>query len=469
MTAFNNISIRNKLVLMQVFTSALVLGIFATFYIITEIQNYKNRKAKDVQSIAAVVAQNSASSLQFQDNQAAQATLAELHAVSPDVVYSAILDQDHHVFASVGRAGSDTALFREYRNSVGAFFSAGTLIVVRTISNNTDKIGSIYLQVRLNELARMRSYLFRLAMVLSGIAVLAAFLISFVLQTYISSRLLALVRTMRRVGDTGDYTLTLADEGTDEISVLISVFNSLLLQIRENERRKDEFIGVASHELKTPLTNVKGYLEILRSMEERNPQRQLVDRAFLNAGKLEKLIEDLLDVTKIQTGQMQLNLTEFDFDELVSETIASAQMLSKDRPIVFEAKAARQVRADRQRIEQVLANLLSNAVKYSTDGKPIVVTAVATGGDIIVEVADQGEGVPAGEENAIFGRFYRAKGVSQHISGFGLGLYICRDIIQRHRGRIWVRNREDGASFLFQLPIAGPDFKQQHSSTKSSM
>jgi signal transduction histidine kinase len=441
---------------MQVFTSILVLGIFATVFIITEINNYKTRKGDDIQSIAAVIAQNSTAPLQFQDNQTAQQMLAELQTITPGVSYSAILDQHHQVFAAVAGAGADTALFREYRNSVGTFFSDNNLVVVRSVTTKTDTIGSIYLQVQLNELQRMKWYLVRLAIYLSLISVLAAFLISFGLQAYISSRLLALVRVMRRVGDTGDYNATLTDNGSDEISVLINVFNSLLAQIRENEQRKDEFIGVASHELKTPLTNVKGYLEILRTVEDRQPNQQLVDRAFVNAKKLEKLIEDLLDVTKIQTGQLELNMTVFDIDELIRETIASAQILAKDRPIVFQATASQQVRADRQRIEQVLLNLLSNAVKYSADGKPIAVTAVATGDDVIVEVADQGGGVPAGEEVAIFGRFYRAKGISQHISGFGLGLYICRDIIQRHRGRIWVRNRADGASFLFQVSIKGP-------------
>ncbi|HLI94089.1 MAG TPA: ATP-binding protein [Puia sp.] len=453
----NNISIRNKLVLMQVFTSILVLGIFATVYIVTEINNFKSRKANDIRSVAAVIAQNSASSLQFQDDETARQMLAELRSVTPDISFSAILDQHRQVFAAVGRKDADTAMFNEHRNSRGGtYFSDNTLVVVGPITYQADTIGTVYLQVRLDELGRIKWYLLRLAIVLSLIAVLAAFVISFGLQAYISSRLLALVRAMRRVGDTGDYTTGLKDEGDDEISVLINVFNSLLFQIRENERRKDEFIGVASHELKTPLTNVKGYLEILQTMEDRPSQRQLVDRAFLNARKLEKLIADLLDVTKIQTGQLELNLTVFPLDELIAETIASTQMLAKDRPFVFHAKSGSEIRADRQRIEQVLLNLLSNAIKYSADNTPVAVTAVATAGQVVVEVADCGSGVPEGEENAIFGRFYRAKGVSKHISGFGLGLYICRDIIHRHHGRIWVRNRPDGASFFFQLPINGP-------------
>jgi signal transduction histidine kinase len=451
-----NISIRNKLVLIQVLTSVLVLGLFATIFIVRQINDFKTRKALDIGSIAGVIAQNSISPLQFQDADAEMKMLNDVETVSPDINFISVMDRDRNDFAVLGKEKADSDDYSTYRNSVGTFFTDNDLIVVRSIDNGGETIGKVYLEVRLTELTRMKVHMLRLATALALLAVLAAFLISIGMQSYISSRLLALVRVMRRVGDTGDYRASIRDEGSDEISVLVKGFQRLLEQIRENERRKDEFIGVASHELKTPLTNVKGYLEILNTLEDREPQREIVERAFANAGKLEKLIADLLDVSKIQTGQLELNLTDFDMDELIRDSIASTRMLAKDRSITQMVRVECTVRADRQRIEQVLLNLLSNAVKYSPEGNPIEVNAVVSGDEITVEVADYGPGVPGGEETAIFGRFYRARGISQHISGFGLGLYICRDIVNRHRGRIWVRNRPDGASFFFRMPVKGP-------------
>ncbi|HTR31023.1 MAG TPA: ATP-binding protein [Puia sp.] len=453
MKTFNDISIRNKLVLMQVLTSVLVLGIFSTIFINSRIKTFKARKADDLRTIAGIIAQNSVAPLQFQDNDAARKMLTDLGTVTPDIRYGAILDRQRRVFAAAGRPGADTAAFRFYRSKQGTFFSGNNLIVVRSITGNPDTVGDVYLQIHLDELPRMREQMMTLAVALAIVALFAAFALSYGLEPYISARLRTLVRAMQRAGQTGEYRITLEDRGKDEIGILIREFNDMLTKIDENQRRKDEFIGVASHELKTPLTNVKGYLEILQSIEDRQPNRQMVERAFVNAKKLEKLIADLLDVTKIQTGQLELNFSWFDLDELIRETINSTRMLTKDRAITFNAACGRQIRADRQRIEQVLLNLLSNAVKYSADGLPIAVNAVVSGADVIVEVADQGSGIPAGEEDAIFGRFYRARGISPHISGFGLGLYICRDIIIRHQGRIWVKNRADGASFFFRLPL----------------
>jgi signal transduction histidine kinase len=259
---------------------------------------------------------------------------------------------------------------------------------------------------------------------------------------------------MEKVNDTGDYSQSIPDSGKDEIGTLIKVFNSLLRHVKENETRKDEFIGIASHELKTPLTSIKGYLELLNTIETKQPNKQLVEKAFSNAGKLDKLIKDLLDVSKMQIGQLELNLSTFDIDELIDETVASFQMVAKTHTISVTHYTDHQfIRADRQRVEQVLINLLSNAVKYSSDESQVLVSLRRQDGEVVVGIRDFGQGVPKGEETNIFERFYRTKNVSKHISGFGLGLYICRDIIQRHKGIIWVESEEKGSLFCFSLPL----------------
>jgi signal transduction histidine kinase len=452
---FKNISIRNKLVLIQVLTSVLVLGIFATVFILTQVHALKSRKANDVYSVAGVIAQNSIAPLQFQDNDAAEQMLKELESVEPEITYGAIFDANSRVFAAARGKDPDTAALRFFNHRPGTFFPDNKhLVVIRLVVSGKQVLGKVYLRVRLDEISLMESDMLELAVGLAMISLLAAFIISFALQPYISSRLLNLMRTMQRVGNTGDYAVALPQEGKDEIGVLYREFARLLQQIRENEQRKDEFIGIASHELKTPLTNVKGYLEILESMEEQ-PNLQLVERALINARKLEKLVADLLDVSRIQTGQLELRLTWFDVDALIRETIATTKMLAKDTPILYSGTNNLQIHADRQRLEQVLLNLLSNAVKYSGAGKTVTVDAAYTDKELRIEVADNGPGIAPGEETAIFDRFYRSKDVLPHISGFGLGLYICRDIIKRHGGHIWVVNRPDGASFFFLLPLNG--------------
>src|SRR4029078_4995963 len=144
-------------------------------------------------------------------------------------------------------------------------------------------------------------------------------------------------------------------DGKDEISTLSVVFNKMMGQINESQQKKDEFIGVASHELKTPLTSIKAYLQVLDTIENQQPNKQYVQKALDNVNKLQQLIYDLLDVSKIQSGQLHLNKTEFDVDSLIDETISAFQIVSVNHKITRTGEKLNQtVYADRQRIEQVL-------------------------------------------------------------------------------------------------------------------
>jgi signal transduction histidine kinase len=259
---------------------------------------------------------------------------------------------------------------------------------------------------------------------------------------------------MKQVSKTGKLDTLEPDNGKDEISILNKSFNKLMLQIKENQEKKDEFIGIASHELKTPLTTIKGYMDLLSMTEETQPQKLYVQKAQDSLKKLENLIKDLLDVSKIQSGQLELNITQFDIDSLLNETIAAMQLVTPTHHIVRKGETGHQlIYADRQRIEQVLVNLLSNAIKYSPGAKEVLVYSQITETELIINIEDFGSGVPVEEQINIFERFYRAKEHSVHVSGFGLGLYICSDIIKRHNGCIGVKSVDKGSVFYFSLPL----------------
>jgi signal transduction histidine kinase len=423
---------------MQVFTSMLVLGIVFWTFIATEFRAYKTRKKESITSLAQVIAANSISMLQFQDNDAAAKMLGELESVAPDIAVATILDKKGAVLAR--KVQGDTSRMQ--------------LEVSFPIRSNGELLGKIVLSARLSDLSAMKRSLLSMALILTAVAMLASFLIARIVQATLSNRLERLAQVMTEVNRTGDYSRAMEESGEDEIGTLIRNFNSLLQKVKENERRKDEFIGVASHELKTPLTSIKGYLEMLTMMETAQPKKQMVERAFANTKKLEKLIQELLDVSKLQVGHLQLQLSAFDLGELIEEAVTAFRMVSRTHVVVVEGLPKfRRVVADRQRIEQVLLNLLSNAVKYSPGEEKVVVSCEVEQADVVIEVRDLGPGIPPGEEEVIFDRFYRSKEVAEHISGFGLGLYICRDIIQRHNGRIWVESRVRGSAFRFSLPI----------------
>lgn len=454
MFKLRDISIRNKLILMQVFTSVIVFGIVFGVFIITDVNSYKQRKVDSMISLAQVIGTNSISSIQFQDPEAAREMLAELHSVAPEIIHAGITDGHGRVFASYSKIKTDSFKIPILNGRAFSFTGEQQLFVSNPIMTNNEVIGKVFLEVQLTELQEIKQYKYELAFILLLTALVFSFLIALVVQSYISKRLLKLVHTMKKVGKTGEYNKPLEEEGKDEIATLIQAFNKLMEEIKESQKKKDEFIGIASHELKTPLTSIKGYIEMLNILEQEQPKKQFVEKTLSNVNKLERLVKDLLDVSKIQSGQLQLDMKEFDIDELLDETISAAQIISGTHKIERKDHLDNEmIYGDRQRLEQVLLNLLSNAIKYSPGENKVVVDSEKTEKELIIKIRDYGIGVPQEEQTNIFERFYRTKGISIHISGFGLGLYICRDIINRHYGKIWVESADKGSTFYFSLPL----------------
>lgn len=227
---------------------------------------------------------------------------------------------------------------------------------------------------------------------------------------------------------------------------------------RELERKKDEFLGVASHELKTPLTSVKAYIQLLeRKLYEENctpATKQYVSKASNYIDKLNRLISDLLDATKIQAGKLQMDLSEFMVEDFVNETVESMQHVSAQHKIVIEGHSNAYVEGDRQRLEQVMINLISNAIKYSPVAQKVIVTVEQEAGRVKIGVHDFGIGITPENQEKIFSRFYRVEKDSSQYSGLGLGLYISREIIDRHNGKLWVESEPgQGSIFYFTLPV----------------
>lgn len=231
-----------------------------------------------------------------------------------------------------------------------------------------------------------------------------------------------------------------------------------LSRSRELERKKDEFLGIASHELKTPLTSVKAYVQLLaRQLEEENASetsKQYIKKTNNYVDKLNGLIRDLLDATRIQGGKLQLDLTEISMNDFVRDCIETMQHVSKTHRIIFEQGPDAVVNADKQRLEQVMVNLLTNAVKYSPRADKVHVTTVKTDDEFKVGVRDFGIGISEENSAKIFSRFYRVEKDSSLYPGLGLGLYISRQIIERHNGSLWVESEPDkGSVFYFTLPL----------------
>ncbi|GAB3937722.1 PAS domain-containing sensor histidine kinase [Mucilaginibacter myungsuensis] len=220
--------------------------------------------------------------------------------------------------------------------------------------------------------------------------------------------------------------------------------------------KKDEFIGIASHELKTPLTSLKGYIQIMGiyKKEEVPPAiKQYINKASIAVNKLQHLINDLLDVSKIQAGRLSYQMKDADLTEMVNAGIENAIQMYPDYQVEYQVEPQLLVHGNPERLEQVLNNLVSNAAKYSKQHTKITIKAQALDGHVRVSVTDEGIGLSDEQREKIFERFYRVEDKTFTTSGLGMGLYISAEIIQQHNGRIDVESElGKGSTFYFELP-----------------
>lgn len=229
---------------------------------------------------------------------------------------------------------------------------------------------------------------------------------------------------------------------------------STTLQLQQH---KDDFLSIASHELKTPLTSLSVLIQISQEKLRNSPDPFLanaMDKAIVQVKKMVNLINGFLDVSRLEAGKIILNKRHFDLEELTLEIIEEVRLVSPDHELVFTRCGALPVNADPEKIGSVLSNLLANAIKYSPSGSRLEATCNIMGNEAIVSIKDQGMGIAQDDLQHIFDRYYRVSNPkTKNIAGFGIGLYLSAEIIRLHDGRIWAESEEgNGSLFHFALP-----------------
>jgi two-component system sensor histidine kinase VicK len=227
---------------------------------------------------------------------------------------------------------------------------------------------------------------------------------------------------------------------------------------KQIQRQKDGFIGIASHELKTPLTSLTAIVQVLGS-KLRTSEDPFVsgalDKAGIQVKKMNNLINGFLNISRFESGKMLMTKEVFDLEKLITETIEEIRLLSPAHNVYFHDCESIYINADHDKIGSVVSNLLSNAVKYSPKGKNIEVTCKIIGNNVRVSIKDEGMGIKPQDMPQLFERYYRVETKhTAHISGFGIGLYLSAEIIRRHDGKIWAESESGmGSTFYFSLPI----------------
>jgi signal transduction histidine kinase len=263
----------------------------------------------------------------------------------------------------------------------------------------------------------------------------------------------------------------------DRVAQATTDLQSSYEKLQELDKLKSQFLSIASHELKTPITAMSGFVQIaVRRIKRRlgagRPneadwqkeeetlleQLQVVQR---QTSKLARLVDELLDVSRIESGRLELQVSDVDLPELVAEVVRLHQLLAtkQELRLSYDPRKNLHVRGDRDHLEQVLNNLIGNAMKYSAEGAAIDVTVARVGEhEVEFSVADHGIGIRPAELARVFGLFYRSPDrLARDVGGMGLGMYITKEIVDRHNGRIWADSEVGkGTTFHVALPASAP-------------
>jgi signal transduction histidine kinase len=243
-----------------------------------------------------------------------------------------------------------------------------------------------------------------------------------------------------------------------------SLRKNLLAQQKDKEaisqlmQKKDEFMNIASHELKTPITSMKAYLQLVSQKilpVIKDQQLSLfIEKANKQVDKLVGLINDLLDVTKIQAGKMDYIFSTFNISEVIKDSVEEAKSTTATHDFVIELEEDVNITGDKMRIEQVLTNFLSNAIKYSPEGKQVIIKLIKEDSRVKISVKDYGIGIEEDQLAYIFDRFFRVESNINKFFGLGLGLYISTEVIKRHQGTFGVESKHnEGSTFWFAIPV----------------
>jgi len=458
---FRDLPIRRKLALMTLASSVIAL-VFATAGILAwDVVQYRREIARDLSAQARTIGENSTASITFEDPRSAGETLAVLE-IHPNVVYACMFRSDGSLFATYFRDGGGACPTAAADTLVVGWRDAE---IIAPINFDNRRIGSILIH---RDLADVIERLSVLGVMISGLLVFAVTLAAVVghrMQRTIADPLLNLAKTARLVSETKNYSLRGDVTSNDEVGTVVHAFNDMLARVEERNaelsqanRLKDEFLATLSHELRTPLNAILGWIRIVRSTElPPHTRARALESIERNAGLQARLIEDLLEVSRIVTGKLHLQTRRTDLAAIVDAAVEIVQPAAAAKNIrivtTIDARPA-PTNGDPDRLQQVVWNLLSNSVKFTPPGGRIAVRLERDRGYLLT-VTDNGVGMDPSMLPQMFQPFRQIDASpTRQQGGLGLGLAIVRQLVELHGGTVSARSGGvgTGATFEVRLP-----------------
>ncbi len=458
-------SVRTKLLVLMLTTTGVALVVAVAALVVYDLRTYHERWIADLTTQAEILGRSSIAAVAFDDKRAARENL-DLLRVRPAILAAAIYDEHGLLFASYGREGTDEPAPPPAPAGNAPRLERNRIVLFHPITENGRQRATVYIRARYELTERLADYLGILGIVMV-LSMFAALLTSAWLQRAITKPIMDITDVAHQVLERRDFSLRVTKTTEDEIGYLVDAFNNMLAEIGRRsdalltaDRMKDQFLATLAHELRNPLAPISNALYLLEAARDRPEMAADARRMMARQLKqLVRLVDDLLDVSRITTGKLVLHVESTDLEKVIQNAVEIARPLveSCNHRLTLELPPrAVHLQGDETRLAQVFSNLLNNAARYTEPGGTIELRATADEAGIEVTVTDDGIGITREMLPGIFDMFTQANtSLERAQAGLGVGLALARRLVEMHGGTIHVSSAGlgRGSRFTVRLPL----------------
>lgn len=509
----SNISINKKLIVIQMTTFSLVITICALLYLYIDYKNTKDNKTKSLLVVAQVVGSNAKAPLMFNDNDAANDILSDLH-VETDITHAAILDTNLNTLGSYTKKGELSYNFKKTpKQLIKTEITSNDIFLFYRVYSDKEWLGTVCLKLELTAMKQQFYDKIKLVGFVVFIGFLMALFVSSFLQKYISKPIIKLAELMNQTQQQRNYKIRAPYNGKDEIGNLSMAFNNMLQKIDEHEKilseansqleqkvkqrtleleqkneklfaanalaeqskiAKEQFLATMSHEIRTPLNAIIGFQQLLQDTSLTTEQKEYLESIDFASQNLLVIINDILDLSKIEAGKLEINKEILNIKNAIQSVADLVEFNAKEKGLQIsfdhDVKIPENVIGDKARFNQILLNLIGNAIKFTERGSVTITSKLISYKEEIVlcqfTVSDTGIGIPPEKQDLIFERFTQASSdTTRKYGGTGLGLAIVQQLLKLQGGNITLESEEGkGSRFTFYIPFGNTDNQTAHAS-----